>query len=122
MLHLFHKCALKPKKIFSSIDNLITSANAATVKILTRKQKFIEISIPYMPVVTRWGTGPDAVKYYFNNLQAVKTIIRNSHGDGILVQKCLDVINNNEFENDLILINRLYFGILALTIVLKKDF
>ena len=87
---------------------------AATVKNLTRKQKFIEIGIPPMPVVTRWGTWLGAVKYYSNNLQAVKTIIRNFHGNGILVQKCLDAINNSELENDLISVDRCYFGILAL--------
>ena len=67
-----------------------------------------------MPVVTRCGTWLEAVKYYSNNLQAVKIIIRNSHGNGILVQKCLDDINNNELENNLISVDWSYFFISAL--------
>ena len=80
VLHLLHNCALKIKSSYPSIDNLISSIKAATVKNKSRRDKFAHIGYTPTPVVTRWGTWLEAVNYYYTNFQEVVEIIELMDG------------------------------------------
>ena len=49
---------------------------------------------PPEPVVTRWGTWLKAADYYANNLIEVKKIVNEFEGDGILVKRAKEAVND----------------------------
>ena len=122
LLRLLNNCALKIKANYPSIDNLISSVKAATVKNNSRRELFLEIGYPPMPVVTRWGTWLEAVNYYAINFPIAKGIIREFSGNGILVLKCLNAVENASLEEDLLNVSRCYSEILSLIDKFKLNF
>ena len=83
----------KCRSHFKDVDNLIACAKASTVKNKTRRQMFINIGSPPEPIVTRWGSWLHAAEYYATNLIQVREIVNSFNGDGIIVRRAKEVMN-----------------------------
>ena len=81
---------------------------AATIKSKDRKNDFREAGLPSppVPVITRWATWLRAALYYSKNLPAVPTIVNNKTGEGLLVSRAKEVINEDGLVPDLVCINQ----------------
>ena len=74
--HLLHNCAMRVRAHFKSIDEIIATIKAATIKNKDRKKDFHDAGLPSPPdpVITRWVTWLRAALYYDENLPAVCTV------------------------------------------------
>lgn len=101
LAHLMHNCALRIKSKFSSADAIIAAIKAATVKNKSRETDFCNIGKPPTPIVTRWGSWLEACMFYSKNLPTVKSIVNAWEGDGILVRRAKEAVNDPEAANQL---------------------
>ena len=106
--HLLHNCALRVRAHFKSIDKIIATIKAATIKNKNRKKDFHDAGLPSPPdpVITRWATWLRAALYYGENLPAVRTIVNNWTSAGLLVSRAKDAINVEDLVPDLVEINQ----------------
>ena len=93
--HLPRNCAMRVRAHFKSIDEVIATIKAATIKNKDRKKDFHDAGLPSPPdsVITRWATWLRAALYYSENLPAVCTIVNNWTSAGLLVSRAKDAIN-----------------------------
>ena len=56
--------------------------------------------------ITRWATWVKAALFYSENLPAVRTIVNNRTGEGLLVSRAKEVINEDGLVPDLVCINQ----------------
>ena len=77
--HLLHNCAMRVRAHFKTIDEVIATIKAATIKNKDRNKDFHDAGLPSPPdpVITRWATWLRAALYYSENLPAVRTIVNN---------------------------------------------
>ena len=106
--HMLHNCAEKVRSYFTEVDNLVARVKAATVKNKTRRSLFKDIGSPPEPVVTRWGTWLEAAEYYADNLTEVMKIVNSFDGDGIIVNRAKDAVNDASIAACLMKIKRDY--------------
>ena len=59
-------------------------------------------------IVTRWGTWLKAADYYADNLIEVKKIVNEFEGDGILVKRAKEAVNDAGIAASLLKIKRDY--------------
>ena len=105
---MLHNCAEKVRSYFTEVDNLVARVKAAIVKNKTRRSLFKDIGSPPEPVVTRWGTWLEAAEYYADNLTEVTKIVNSFDGDGIIVNRAKDAINDASIAASLMKIKRDY--------------
>ena len=94
LAHMLHNCANKVCGALVDVDNLVVHVKAATIKNKSRQAQFKHIGSPPEPVVTRWGTWFKAMDYYAHNLIEVKKIVNKFEGDGILVERTKEAVND----------------------------
>ena len=106
--HLLHNCAIRISAFFKNIDDVVATIKAATIKNKDRKNDFREAGLPSPPVlvITRWATWLRAALYYSENLPAVRTILSNWTGEGLLVSRAKEAINVDGLVPDLVRINQ----------------
>ena len=106
--HLLHNCAMRVRAHFKSIDEVIATIKAATIKNYDRKKNFHDTGLPSPPdpVITRWATWLRAALNYSENLMAVRTIVNNWTSAGLLVSRAKDAINVEGLVSDLVKINQ----------------
>ena len=109
--HMLHNCAEKIRAYYTDVDQLIARTKAATVRNKTRRNEFQNIGMPPEPVLTRWGTWLEAANYYAKNLVEVRRIINSFEGNGILVRKAKDAVNDEGVARSLTAIQRDYSNI-----------
>ena len=93
---------------FADINNLVARVKAATIKNKSRQAQFKHIDSPLEPVVTRWGIWLKAADYYADNLIEVKKIVNEFEGDGILVKRAKETVNDAGIAASLLKIKRDY--------------
>ena len=73
----------------------MASIKAATIENIDRKNDVCETGLPSppVPVITQWATWLRAALYYSENLPAVRTIVNNWIGEGLLVSRAKKAIN-----------------------------
>ena len=99
----------KSPQLFYEVDNLVARVKTATVKNKTRRYiVFKDIGSPPEPVVTRWGTWLEAAEYYADNLTEVTKIVNSFDGDGIIVNRAKDAVNDVSIAASLMKIKRDY--------------
>ena len=108
LAHLLHNCAEKVRSSFPEVDTLIARVKAVTVKNKTRRDLFKEIGSPPEPVVTRWGSWLNAAQYYATHLVEVRAIVDSFEGDGLLVKRAKDAVNDKDVAASLVKIKRDY--------------
>ena len=97
------------------MNQLIARSKAATVSNKTRWNEFKDIGMPPESVLTRWGTWLEARKYYAENLVEVWRIVSLFEGNGTLVQKAKDAVNDERVARSLTAIHKDYSNIPKLT-------
>ena len=87
---------------------MVAAVKAATIKTKDRENDFREKCLPSppVPVITRWATWLRAALYYSKNLPAVRTIVNNWTGEGLLVSQAKEAINVDGLVPDLVHINQ----------------
>ena len=105
--HLLHNCAMRVRAHFKSIDEIIATIKAATIKNKDRKKDFHDAGPPSPPdpVITRWATWLRAALYY-SYIPAVRTIVNNWTSAGLLVSRAKDAINVEDLVPDMVKINQ----------------
>ena len=106
--HLLHNCAKRVRAFFKNIDDVVASIKAATIKNKDHNDDFREASLPSPPVtvIVQRATWLRAALYYSENLPAVRTIVNNWTGEGLLVSRAKEAINENDLVRDLVRINQ----------------
>ena len=79
---------------FTEADNLVARVKAATVKNKTRWSLFKDIGSLLGPAVMQWGTWLEVAEYYADNLTVVTKIVNSFDGDGIIVNRAKDAVND----------------------------
>ncbi len=108
LAHMLHNCAEKVRGVFSNVDSLVARVKASTVKNKFRREQFNGIGSPPEPVVTRWGTWLKAADYYAANFNEVKRIVNDFEGDGIIVKRAKEAVNQDGLAASLMNIKRDY--------------
>ena len=77
--HQLHNCAMRVRKYFKHIDDVVATIKAATIKSKDRKKGFRRagLSSPPDPVITRWATWLTAALRLSEYFPAVRTIVNN---------------------------------------------
>ena len=109
--HMLHNFSEKIRAYYTDVDQLFAWTKAATVKNKTRRNKFKDIGILPEPALTRWGTWLEAENYYAENLVQVWSIVNSFVGNGILVRKAKDAVNDEGVARSLNAIQRDYSNI-----------
>lgn len=100
--HLLHNCAMHVAAKFPSIDNVIATVKACTVKNKSRRLLFSDIGQPPHPVLTRWGSWLEAAFWYADNLPAVRNIFEAMEGKGLLLSKAKEALSKTELTQELV--------------------
>ena len=79
LAHGLHRVAELTRKSYPQLNDFIASTKAIFVKTPLRIQKFKDmapgIPVPPSPVLTRWGTWLDAVRYYSEHFELIHSIV-----------------------------------------------
>ena len=78
----------------------------AKTKIVKKNIRKARLPSPPDPMVTRWATWLRAALHYSEYFPAVRTIVNDSTGDGLLDSRAKEAINVNNLVSDLVRINR----------------
>ena len=99
---------MRLRAYFKTIDEVVATIKAATIKNKDRKNGFHEAGLPSPPdpVIVRWATWLRAALYYSANLPAVCTIVNNWTSGSLLVNRAKNAINANDLVPDLVSINQ----------------
>jgi len=104
--HGLHLVAEAIRAHFSLVDRLVSSVKKIFKKAPSRINKFKETlpgkSLPPQPVLTRWGTWLDAVRYYAENFDEVKSVVSTfDPEDAIAIKTAQEVMSNAKICQDL---------------------
>ena len=94
LAHMLHNCAEKVRGAFADVNNLIAYVKVATIKNKSRQAQFKHIGNPLESVVTRWSTWLKAADCYADNLIEVKKIVNEFEGNGILMKRAKEAVND----------------------------
>ena len=119
LAHLMHNCALKVKCVYNEVDNLIAAVKASVVKNRSRAADFNVCGRPPQPIVTRWGSWLDAANYYAEKLPQVREIVNSWNGEGVIVRKVKNAVNDEKLTSQLTEISQSYSGLTDL--ILKME-
>ncbi|CAI6372751.1 unnamed protein product [Macrosiphum euphorbiae] len=74
------------------------------------------LNLPPEPIITRWGTWLNAVKYYCENFEKIKDVVSTLDStSAVSIQKAKHLLNIDDIKNNLINIS-VNFGFLEDTI------
>jgi hypothetical protein len=110
---------MKVRASYCNVDQLIAQVKALTVKNKSRQRLFDAIGQPPTPTLTRWATWLDAAFYYAKHLPEVRLIIRGLEGDGMLVTRAKNIVENASLVQDLIEIQQHYHQLSTLVTKLQ---
>ena len=80
--HALHNAVERIHNHYEDVNKLIATVKASVVKNKDRRGNFSEIGSPSQPIVTRWGSWLNAVKYYAENFPIVCDIVNAFEGTG----------------------------------------
>ena len=99
--YLMHNCALELKSFCKEVDNLIAAVKASVVKNKSRAADFDIYGRPPQPIVTCWGSWLDAANYYAEKLPQVQKIFNSWNGEGVIVPKVKNIVNEQKLTSQL---------------------
>ena len=105
--HAAQLCGKSVCGAFADVDNLVAHVKVATIKNKSRQAQLKHIGSPPEPVVTKWGTLLKAADYYADKLIEVK-IVNEFEGDGILMKRAKEAVNDACIAASLLKIKRDY--------------
>ena len=104
--HMLHNCSEKIRAYYTDADQLIAWTKAATVKNKIGRNKFEDIGMPPEPTPNKIGYMAGS-----SNLVQVRHIVNSFEGNGILVRKAKDAVNDERVVRSLTAIQRDYSNI-----------
>ncbi|KAE9536129.1 hypothetical protein AGLY_007352 [Aphis glycines] len=124
LAHGLHRIGETIRAKFYKVDKLIAEVKKIFLKAPSRVEKLNEmypnLSLPPKPIITRWGTWLNAVKYYCENFEKIKDFVSTFDStSAISIQKAKNLLNKDDFKNNLIYIS-VNFGFLENTIKLLE--
>ena len=111
LAHLMHNCALKLKSFCKEVDDLIAAVKASVVRNKSRAVDFDVYGRPPQPVVTCWGSSLDAANYYAEKLPQVQEIFNLWNGEGVIVPKVKNIVNEQKLTRQLAEISQCHNGL-----------
>uniref|UniRef100_A0A2S2PYT5 Uncharacterized protein n=1 Tax=Sipha flava TaxID=143950 RepID=A0A2S2PYT5_9HEMI len=120
LAHGLHRIGETIRAKFSKVDKLIAEVKKIFLKAPSRVEKLNEmypnLSHPSEPIITRWGTWLNAVKYYCENFEKIKDVVSTLDStSAVSIQKAKHLLNIDDIKNNLIYISN-NFGFLEDTI------
>ncbi|KAL4105015.1 hypothetical protein QTP88_020290 [Uroleucon formosanum] len=120
LAHGLHRIGETIRAKFSKVDKLIAEVKKIFLKAPSRVEKLKEmypnLSLPPEPIITRWGTWLNAVKYYCENFEKIKDVVSTLDStSAVSIQKAKHLLNIDDIKNNLIYIS-VNFGFLEDTI------
>lgn len=120
LAHGLHRIGETIRAKFSKVDKLIAEVKKIFLKSPSRVEKLKEmypnLSLPPEPIITRWGTWLNAVKYYCENFEKIKDVVSTLDStSAVSIQKAKHLLNMDDIKNNLIYIS-VNFGFLEDTI------
>ena len=103
LAHGLHRVAEVVRYNYPEVNQLVSSTKSVFLKAPLRVKKFREISpgipLPPSPVVTRWGTWLDAVKYYSTHLEKVIEVLEAlDETEAQSIVECKKVVDSVELK------------------------
>ena len=111
--HLLRNWASRVRAFFKNIEDVVVIIKASNIKNKDRVNDFREAGLPSppVPVITRSATWLRAALYYSENLLAIRTIVNNWTGEGLLVSRAKEAINVDGLVSDLVRISLINTGL-----------
>ena len=78
---------------------MIAAVKASAVKNKSKAPDFDVCGRPRQPVVTCWGSWFDAANYYPEKLPQVREIVDLWNGEGVIVQKVKNIVNEQKLTS-----------------------
>lgn len=105
LAHGLHRVAETIRSMYPLVDNLVSTGKNIFLKGPNRVQKFREIAgdlaLPPSPVITRWGTWLDAVKYYATNLEVFTNVVSElDESESKAISECKGLVNDYQLSLD----------------------
>jgi len=115
LAHGLHGIPEKIRSLFSDVDYMIASIKTVFLKAPSMIQIFKEtepnLPLPSQPIITRWGTWLEAVKYYATNFEKIENILSKlTEKDSVALEATKNLISKLriKLKNDLIFISSNY--------------
>ena len=121
LAHLMHNCALKVKSFCKEVDDLIAAVKASVVKNKSRASDFDVYGRPPQPIVTGWGSWLDAANYYAEKLPQVQEIFNSWSGEGVIMPKAKNIVNEQKLTSQLTEISQCYNGLRNLILKIENS-
>lgn len=104
--HALHRVAETIRNSYENVDQIISNVKKVFLKAPCRVQIFRniypELPLPPEPVITRWCTWIEAVKYYASNYEKILEVLDNLKEDAISITNAKEALRNSNTKNDLI--------------------
>lgn len=104
LAHALHRVAEKIREDNDEVNLFISKAKATLRKSSHRQQQFqieTELALPPIPVVTRWGTWLNSVKYYQENYTKIKNFFEGLQDKSSAIIMVKNLINSPSFQEKL---------------------
>lgn len=106
LVHGLHRVAEEVRKLFPTVNTLISSVKKVFLKAPSRisvfREKLPDTPLPPEPVITRWGTWLKAVKYYAKNFEQMKVIVNEfDEEDSLSIKAAQCVFKEKGIKEDL---------------------
>ena len=121
LAHLMHNCALKIKSFCKEVDDLIAAVKASVVKNKSRAADFDVYGRPPQPIVTCWESWLDAGNYYTEKLPQVQEIFNSWSGEGVIMPKVKNIVNEQKLTSQLTEISQCYNGLRNLILKMENS-
>jgi hypothetical protein len=70
-------------------------------RIIKLRELFPNLPLPLQPIITRWGTWLNAVEYYSNNFDSIKSVISRLDDEAESIKKSKEMFEDKHLQNDL---------------------
>lgn len=104
LAHGIHRISECLRNEYSTVDKLIATIKKVFLKapsrIIKLRELFPNLPLPPQPIITRWGTWLNAVEYYSNNFDSIKSVISNLD-EAESIKKSKELFEDKHLQNDL---------------------
>lgn len=106
IVHGLHRVCEQVRALYPEVDKLISNGKKVFVKAPTRidlfKAKNPDLALPPRPIVTRWGTWLEAVVYYADNFENIKSVIDElNKDDASSIEILQNLLKDSTLQNKL---------------------
>ena len=112
-MHGIHRACEKIRSMYPNVDRLISNIKKVFLKAPSRVQIFKSVEsgleLPPQPIITRWGTWIQAVKYYAKNFERIVRVFDAlNKEEAASIEIVHDLLHNINIRNKIIFISSNY--------------